>query len=432
MPLTLIQITGDDVHDSQDTDRSPIKIGGKASAATPTAVTAGDRVNAYFDLEGYQHVKVDGTVTVSGGGTAYTEGDIDASFSGNVALAEGAADTARPIQVFELGSNYALKAAIVDGSGNQITSFGGGTQYTEGDTDATIVGTAIMFESNTGTNTISVVNSTTPLPVADTAAETSLAIIDDWDETDRAKVNPIVGQAGVQGGSGTVSANTQRVVLATDVALPAGTNAIGKLSANSGVDIGDVDVTSVIPGIAGTNLGKQSNVAAGAGDTCVATVGIRNDSNNTFAGADLRYGQFSIDISGAQKIIGKVAHGTAVDSRPVSIGQEARTTNPTAVSDGQTARNISDDIGRSLVLIGHARDLQTQTTTDITSVTTETILMASGGSGIFYDIASLDITNYSQFSCVLSIRDATAGSVVYKVGLAPKQTLLKSFPRGAG
>lgn len=37
-------------------------------------------------------------------------------------------------------------------------------------------------------------------------------------------------------------------------ALPAGTNAIGKLSANSGVDIGDVDVTSLPALAAGTNL----------------------------------------------------------------------------------------------------------------------------------------------------------------------------------
>lgn len=48
------------------------------------------------------------------------------------------------------------------------------------------------------------------------AQTTALQIIDDWDETDRAKVNPIVGQAGVQGGSGAVSANTQRVSIATD------------------------------------------------------------------------------------------------------------------------------------------------------------------------------------------------------------------------
>lgn len=39
-----------------------------------------------------------------------------------------------------------LPVAIIDGSGNQITSFGGGTQYTEGDTDASITGTAMMME----------------------------------------------------------------------------------------------------------------------------------------------------------------------------------------------------------------------------------------------------------------------------------------------
>lgn len=59
------------------------------------------------------------------------------------------------------------------------------------------------------------------------ASTTALQIIDDWDESDRAKVNPIVGQAGVQGGSGAVTALTQRVVMATDVALPAGTNILG-------------------------------------------------------------------------------------------------------------------------------------------------------------------------------------------------------------
>lgn len=55
-----------------------------------------------------------------------------------------------------------------------------------------------------------------PADYPDAAAEASLAIIDDWDETDRAKVNPIAGQAGVQGGAGTVTALTQRVAIATD------------------------------------------------------------------------------------------------------------------------------------------------------------------------------------------------------------------------
>jgi hypothetical protein len=109
---------------------------------------------------------------------------------------------------------------------------------------------------------------------SDDPAVVSLAILDDWDESDRAKVNLIAGQAGITAGAGAVGASTPRFTLASDdpavaalqildnaisgsemqvdivAALPAGANAIGKLAANSGVDIGDVDVTSIS---AGTN-----------------------------------------------------------------------------------------------------------------------------------------------------------------------------------
>lgn len=47
---------------------------------------------------------------------------------------------------FDLTSSNPAAVAIVDGNGDQITSFGGGTQYTEGDTDASITGTAMLME----------------------------------------------------------------------------------------------------------------------------------------------------------------------------------------------------------------------------------------------------------------------------------------------
>lgn len=45
---------------------------------------------------------------------------------------------------------------------------------------------------------------------------TALQIMDDWDESDRAKANIIVGQAGVAAGAGAVSSTVQRVTLASD------------------------------------------------------------------------------------------------------------------------------------------------------------------------------------------------------------------------
>ena len=66
-------------------------------------------------------------------------------------------------------------------------------------------------------------------------------------------------------GSGTAT-GALRVELPTNgtgtVGLNAGTNAIGKLSANSGVDIGDVDVTSVSPGGASGNSPSNDTSAA--------------------------------------------------------------------------------------------------------------------------------------------------------------------------
>lgn len=51
---------------------------------------------------------------------------------------------------------------------------------------------------------------------SDDPAVVSLGVIDDWDETDRCKVNPIAGQAGVAAGAGVNGTTVQRVTIATD------------------------------------------------------------------------------------------------------------------------------------------------------------------------------------------------------------------------
>jgi hypothetical protein len=51
---------------------------------------------------------------------------------------------------------------------------------------------------------------------SDDPAVVSVQIMDDWDESDRAKVNLIVGQAGIAAGAGTVAATVPRITLASD------------------------------------------------------------------------------------------------------------------------------------------------------------------------------------------------------------------------
>ncbi len=90
------------------------------------------------------------------------------------------------------------------------------------------------------------------------ATATSLSIMDDWDESNRAAVNTISGQAGVQGGSGFVTNNTQRVVLATDISLPSGIN-----------NIGDVDIAT-LSGTIDTGNSTTTLLTAGSVFTGIA------------------------------------------------------------------------------------------------------------------------------------------------------------------
>jgi hypothetical protein len=102
----------------------------------------------------------------------------------------------------------------------------------------------------------------------------SLAVIDDWDESDRAKVNLIVGQAGIAAGTGADGATVPRVTLATNVALPAGTN-----------NIGDVDVLTLPALAAGTNNIGDVDVltlpALVAGSAIIGKVGIDQTTPGT-------------------------------------------------------------------------------------------------------------------------------------------------------
>lgn len=245
------------------------------------------------------------------------------------------------------GGGSTGEVKLVDSSNNQITTtdraldinlassdvaLGGGTQYTEGDTDASITGTAMLWED--ASNTLRAVSSTKPLPVdiqdasvviesvnldirdLSSASDSVSAVVTSsalpTGAATSAKQDTIIGHVdGIEALLTTIDADTsnlsvvgggteaaaQRVTIANDstgvlsvddnggsltvdyattgsgtatgalrveianngtglVGLNAGTNAIGKLAANSGVDIGDVDVTSSVSGTLdhGSNL----------------------------------------------------------------------------------------------------------------------------------------------------------------------------------
>lgn len=137
------------------------------ASATPTGTVAlgfdGSNVqalstNASGQLaihDGGNSITVDqsGTWTVQPGNTANTTPWLTRLSDGTNNNTIRNLTNAKPIDV-----------AIVNASGDQLTSFGGGTEYTEGDVDASITGSAILWEDSG--NTLTPISVSKPLPVS--------------------------------------------------------------------------------------------------------------------------------------------------------------------------------------------------------------------------------------------------------------------------
>lgn len=123
------------------------------------------------------------------------------------------------------GLTTAVAVQIVDGSGNQIASFGGGTQYTDGGVPpAHPIGNTIEWSDGSNWQTVS---TTKPLPVTASFSPSG---------TQDVNVKQISGTA-ASVNNGTVDAGTQRVTIASDstglIKLATGANTIGAISNTS-------------------------------------------------------------------------------------------------------------------------------------------------------------------------------------------------------
>lgn len=189
---------------------------------------------------------------------------------------------------------------ILDASGNQVTSFGGGGGG----------GDASEAEQQAQTAILTTID-------ADTGAiKTAVEIIDN-----------------------AISGNEMQVDVVA--ALPAGTNAIGKLAANSGVDIGDVDVTSVTPGTSATSLGKAVDGAAGATDSGVAMLAVRDDALTTLTPIDGDYVNTRVNARGAAWTVDEIA-GTGTLTTQADQASSATLLSADSARKSWTIANDSD------------------------------------------------------------------------------------------
>ena len=191
----------------------------------------------------------------------------------------------------------------------------------------------------------------------------SFGALDTATPTSSANPLPVV-QTGTLNVGTVTTVTTVAAVTAISNALPAGTNAIGKLAANSGVDIGDVDVTTVgtiTPGTAATSLGKAEDAAHASADVGVMALAVRRNTASTTTDADGDYAPLIVDTNGrlhvnvgAGGIAGIVddAAFTPATSEVLPIGMQADDTATDSVDEGDIGcPRMSLD--RKQYVIGH-------------------------------------------------------------------------------
>lgn len=304
--LTALQLIDDVVYidDADWTDNtSKHTLVGGVYQSSPHTVTDGDVTPFLTDVNGRLAVTVGNTVTVGShavtnagvfvvqvdgsaltalqliddpvatlGTTTYSEATTKGTIMGAVRRDADTTlvDTTNEISPLQVDANGRLKVEVFDG-GDSHTVDNGGTFVVQVDGNALTALQLIddiVYVDDTATHAT---GSSKGALIMAAATPTDTAV----------SANDI----------GAVAMTTDRKLhVAVMDALPAGSAAIGKLAANSGIDIGDVDVTSVVPGTGASNLGKPEDGGHTSGDVGVMALGIRVDTPNAArADTDLDY-----------------------------------------------------------------------------------------------------------------------------------------------
>ena len=214
--------------------------------------------------------------------------------------------------------------AIVDSSGSQISSFGGGTQYTDAaSTVAHPTGTMPVFDNG---GTISKVSASIGLPVNIIAGAAGIAD----KSTFTASSSSFTPVGGVFNDSITAPTSGQAASVRITSARAMHTN------------LAQVAGSTVLTGTAGLQLvgiegnsGEQLQVVVGGGGAPTAALGVAGVYNVTpLALTDGQGAAIQLDVAGNQKTVGNVASAATDSGNPVKVGAKLNTTLPT-FTDGQ-------------------------------------------------------------------------------------------------
>jgi hypothetical protein len=402
-------------------------------AGTALAGTTGDYIPLSTDSSGAL------MVTGGGGGTQYTQGDTQASPVGTVAMGKDSSNVLKALPL-DASGYLQVNVAAGGGSGGTSSSYGSAVPSTgtaAGFSDGTNLQLGRVYDTDSGAGT----QYTLGVSLRKTSSGGSVEL---GTSADPVRVDPTGTTAQPvtdNGGSLTV-----------DGTVAATQSGSWTLAANSGVDIGDVTINNASGASAvniqdgGNSITVDGTVTANAGTgnfsvnlAQVAATTTATGNGTASAGCQrvtIASDNTAFNVNAAQatasslnaQVVGNIAHGSADSGNPVKVGGKARTTNPTAVADGDRVDCFRDDVGRSVVVLNQCRDLVGSQVTVITSSTTETTIVTAGGAGVIRELTNLSITNSSATALVVTLKDATAGTTRGQWAIAGNGGIVIPYP----
>ena len=339
---------------------------------TGTAAFGKLAANSGVDIGDVDVTSVAGTVTVDNGGTFAVQEDgavltalqlldntVDGNYldvNANIAgtdMVGGAGAVAAGVQRITLASDdpaVAKLGTIDTDTGAMATSLGNLDNAVDGNylnVNANVAGTDIVGGAGAvaaGVQRTTLASDDPAVALlgtidADTGAiKTAVELLDNAVSGSELQVDVVAALPAGTNAIGKLAANSG--VDIGDVTLTAGTNAFGKLAANSGVDIGDVDVTSVPAPLSTTGGGTEA---------AALRVTVATDSTGVLS-VDDNAGALTVDWAGTAPPIGA---GTEAAALRVTLATDS--TGVVSIDDNGGALSI-DDGGNTITVDGNIGD----------------------------------------------------------------------------
>lgn len=318
------------------------------------------------------------------------------------------------------GATTAVGVAIVDGSGNQITSFGGGTQYTDGGVPPTHpVGNTIEWNDGSNWQTVSTAK---PLPVTATFSPSG---------TQDVNLKQIGGTTTLTG-NGVAGAGAQRVTIASDntafsvnATLSAETTkVIGTVNQGTSPWVVSGTVTTSPPSNASTNIAQINGVTPLMGNGVTGTgsqrVTIASDNtafsvNATLSAETTKVIGVTRTADGSGNLLTSTTNALDINIKSGSIANTTfAATQATASSLNATVvQGIAAAVSAGWPVIGGELADTTGTFTNATQTTSVTTSSFDGYSTVIVSISG----TYGTATGVFEISD-DGGTTWYSVNAA--------------